>query len=118
MAMNYGQVACFDAGPAGAFRSERNPHFLFLIIALFLLIAPLSFAPLPYVMTMKYLRLGVMLFGGFVAMRWYPRGGKLGKAFLVLGVIYVSSSLWSGDMTNALLYKSMFLAMVFGGICL
>ena len=118
MAMNYGQVASFDAGQAVALRSERNPHFLFLTIALFLLIAPLSFAPLPYVVTMKYLRLGVMLFGGFVAMRWYPRGGKLGKAFMVLGVTYLSSSLWSEDMTNALLYKSMFLAMVFGGICL
>ncbi len=101
-------------------RSEghRVPFALLLLIGAFFIITPLSISTIPYVLAMKYARFAVLGLAGLIAIRSMPRLGKLSKAWILLGIFYAVSSLWSPMMVTAFGYKSMFLGMILGGICL
>lgn len=96
----------------------RIPFSLSLLLIALFVIAPLSISTVPYVVTMKYARFGLLALVVMITLQRLPRIGKLSRAWLLLGTVYAVSSVWSSLVVTAFAYKSMFLAMILGGICL
>lgn len=99
-----------------------NKRFLFVLIGLFLVLAPASVsgAAEDSDLNLKWVRVGVLVLMTFVGLQWFrlPRFSELsGKVFL-MACVFTVAALWSTAPLWGLLFKGMFVCAVCASVSL
>lgn len=103
-------------------RVPTSKRFFFLLIGLFLLLAPASVSgsEREFVSTLKWARVGVLIVISLVGLRWFrlPGLSDLSGKLLLLAIVFAMSAVWSTSPAWGLLYKGMFVCATGASLCL
>lgn len=101
-------------------RVSAQKHLLFLLIGVFLILAPASVSGGTEGSTLKWIRVGVLVAATLVGARWFrlPRLSDLSGKLLLLAIVFTGAALWSTSPYWGLLFKGMFVCAVCASISL
>jgi O-antigen ligase len=95
-------------------------YLLFLLVGVFLILAPASVSGGTEAATLKWVRVGVLVAATLVGARWFrlPSLSDLSGKLLLLAVVFTAAAIWSTSPYWGLLFKGMFVCAVCASISL